>query len=399
MRPLRAKNQWRGVLSLLLVATAALGVGASGEPLPKDVKLPANVSVAIYLPAQIRRYHGRVETFESGRTLEDTVLSAGQVFFSESHMAEAGSDKAFGLLLALHPELSRESGQLVYTLQYAVFAAEDQPLLKGSQSVKVVVNPAAGDPVDHATFQATQQVMSAMITGLHPDAAKYPAALDLKSRSLDFAAKTDKPWANGTGFYFNAKGQILTAAHVVQDCIKVQVKRDAQVLPAKVVARSNVVDVAALDTGVPSPAFLKFRRDLNFELGEAVTNVGYPLQGVLASSPNLTRGNISARGGVTGSNGQLQFSAPIQPGSSGAALVSDGGEVLGITVGTLNAATLARQGAIPQNVNFALESRYVAKFMQKYDLAFTSVEPNAHGDAHTANQAALAAVVNVECYE
>jgi hypothetical protein len=65
----------------------------------------------------------------------------------------------------------------------------------------------------------------------------------------------------------------------------------------------------------------------------------------------------------------------------------------------LNAAALAKQGTIPQNVNFALEARYVVRFLQKNGLAFTSVEPNLHGDAHTANQAALAAVVSVQCYE
>jgi serine protease Do len=123
------------------------------------------------------------------------------------------------------------------------------------------------------------------------------------------------------------------------------------------------------------------------------------LQSILSQSPNVTRGNISARGGLTGSQGQLQFSAPVQPGSSGGPVVSDAGEVLGITVGTLSAPALAKQGVIPQNVNFALDSRYAVKFMQKYNLDFKSVDESARGDLHTANQAALGAVVNVECYE
>jgi serine protease Do len=385
----------RWLLPAMVVAGQAVADTPASAALPKDLKLPINVSLAIYLPAQLRRWHGPISgPLGSSRTLEDTVLSAGAIYFSESHMAEAGADAPYGLLLALHPDLKGESGQLVYALNYAVFAADAQPLMKSSEKVTV-----KGLDLDRATLQATQQVMLTLITGLHPDEQKFPAVLNLKSRSLEFAVNGDKPWASGTGFYFNSSGQVLTAAHVIHDCIKIQVKRDDRMLSAKLLAASNVVDVAALDTGAASTAFLSFRRDTPLELGEPVTNVSFPLQSILAATPNLTRGNVSARGGLTGSVGQFQFSAPIQPGASGGPVVSDGGELLGVTVSTLNAAALAKQGTIPQNVNFALESRYVVKFLQKNGLAFTSVEQNLHGDAHSANQAALAAVVSVQCYE
>jgi S1-C subfamily serine protease len=414
---------------MLAGGSALAQAPAGGGTVPKDVKLPVNVSLAIYLPAQLRRWHGPFSgLLGSSRTLEDTALSAGAIYFSESHMAEAGADAPYGLLLALHPDLKAESGHLVYTLNYAVFAADAQPLMKSSETVAV-----GGFDLDRATLQATQQVMTVLITGLHPDEHKYPAVLNLKSRSLDFAIDGDKPWSSGTGFYFNSSGQVLTAAHVIHDCIKIQVKRDDKALSAKLLAASNVIDIAALDTSAPTAsaptasaptasaptasaptasaptasaptasaptAFLGFRRDTPIELGEPVTNVSFPLQSILAATPNLTRGNVSARGGLTGSEGQFQFSAPIQPGASGGPVVSDGGELLGVTVSTLNAAALAKQGTIPQNVNFALEARYVVRFLQKNGLAFTSVEPNLHGDAHTANQAALAAVVSVQCYE
>jgi S1-C subfamily serine protease len=386
------------LLGLLLLPSVA--ATAATQQLSKDVALPAKVSVAIYLPAQLRRYRGLGGIFESGQTLEDAVLSASQVFFTESHMAEAGSENAYGLLLALHPDIVTGNGPLVFTLNYAVFAGDAQPLLKGAESVTIAgFDPAQGDPFDRAIFQATRQVMVAIVNALRPDDLKYPATLTLKSRSLEFAGRQDKPWMTGTGFYINSIGQLLTAAHVLDGCVKIEVKRDEDVVPAQLIARSNIVDLAVLDTGTKSPAFLPFRRALSFDLGEPVTSVGYPLQSLLSASPTLTRGNVSARGGLTGSVGQIQFSAPIQPGSSGGPIVSDGGEVLGITVGTLSTAALARQGVIPQNVNFALESRYVVKFLQKYNLMFTSVDAGLQGDPRAVNQAALAAIVSVECYE
>jgi serine protease Do len=139
-------------------------------------------------------------------------------------------------------------------------------------------------------------VMSAVISGLRPDSTKYPAALSLKARSLEFAVKKDKPWGSGTGFYINGNGQVLTAAHVIQDCTKLDVKRDDQVLPAKVIASSSVVDLAALDTDTPSPAFLPFRRSLSFELGEPVTNVGIPRCRASCRSHRMSRAATSARG-------------------------------------------------------------------------------------------------------
>src|SRR5205807_9325250 len=143
-------------------------------------------------------------------------------------------------------------------------------------------------------------------------------------------------------FYCSRSGQVLTAATGFQDSVRIDVKRKDNVRPWRAAARSNVVGVAVVDTGTASPAFLRFGQGFSFELGEPVTNVGYPLQTILAATPNLTRGNVSARGGLTGSVGQFQFSAPIQPGSSGGPVVSDGGEVLGIAVGTLNALSLAK---------------------------------------------------------
>jgi serine protease Do len=392
---LKGKFWLRALVAVILTAVTVAAPADTPPTLPKDVKLPANVSLAIYMPAQVRRWRAPLQgPFGTSRTMEDTVLSAGQIYFADSHLAETGTDTPFGLLLALHPEMKTESGRLRYTLNYAVFAADSQPLMKSTESVTV-----EGFDLERAALQAVQRVMATMITGLRPDEHKFPAALNLKTRSLEFAVNHDKPWATGTGFYFNSSGQALTAAHVIHDCVKVEVKRDDTVLTARVLATSNVVDLAALDTGATSTAFLALRRDTPIELGEPATNVSFPLQSILVATPNLTRGNVSARGGLTGAVGQFQFSAPIQPGASGGPVVSDGGELLGVTVSTLNAGALARQGAIPQNVNFALEARYVAKFLQKGALAYTTVEPNPHGDAHIANQAALAAVVSVQCYE
>ena len=55
--------------------------------------------------------------------------------------------------------------------------------------------------------------------------------------------------------------------------------------PAKVFAESLLLDLAVLDSGGVSPHFIPLRVGTSFDLGDAVTNIGFPLVGVLAESP------------------------------------------------------------------------------------------------------------------
>jgi serine protease Do len=130
-----------------------------------------------------------------------------------------------------------------------------------------------------------------------------------------------------------------------------------------------------------------------------VIEVGFPLSGVLAGSPNVTRGNISSREALAGGLGQFQFSAPVQPGSSGGPVVSESGELLGVTVGSLGVTALIQRGVLPQNVNFALDARYAASFLDRYKIVYVSVPRGRSPDAHAATEAILPAVVPVSCYQ
>jgi hypothetical protein len=113
----------------------------------------------------------------------------------------------------------------------------------------------------------------------------------------------------------------------------------------------------------------------------------------------VTRGNISSREALAGAVGQFQFSAPVQPGSSGGPVVSESGELLGVTVASLRVMGLLQRGVIPQNVNFALDARYAEKFMERNKIVFASVPAKRTADVHSATEATLPAVVQVSCYQ
>jgi S1-C subfamily serine protease len=304
------------------------------------------------------------------------------------------------LLIAINPTWNITSGQLSLTMDYKVYDAGATKVLDSSRTQSVGLHssgPLGGFP--NAALRTMQLVLVDVLTTLKPNAEKYPATAQLSAIDRELLIDRKKAVTTGTAFYINKSGQMITAAHVLRDCLVLEAQKDGVTLPVKVSASSSLLDLAVVDSDKPTVHALPLRIGQTLTLGEGVTNVGYPLQGLLADSPNLTRGNVSARAGMKGSVGLFQFSAPIQPGSSGGPVVSDGGELLGVTVSSLNAAALIKDGLLPQNVNFALEAKYAAMFLRDSAIDFLEVEPEANGSMTIANDAALAAVLQLSCYQ
>ena len=70
--------------------------------------------------------------------------------------------------------------------------------------------------------------------------------------------------------------------------------------------------------------------------------LGYPLFGLLASTANLSVGNVSALAGLGDDSRYLQISAPVQPGNSGGPLLDASGNsyLIGIVTSKLDAARI-----------------------------------------------------------
>jgi len=411
----RRPDRWKTcVLALLGVvflspAFAAKSTLPKGLKLPKDVKVPNDTPVAIYLPANDLGTRFYVNTIGAwaypGKSLDDARSALGGQFFPQMKpvaLTDAGAfaDGTYGLLLAINPTWNIASGMLTLTLDYKVYDGSAKKLLEGSRMESVGLNtsgPMGGFP--NAANRAMQLVMVDVLVKLKPNAGLYPATAQIPAIDRELLIDRKKAVNTGTAFYINKKGQMMTAAHVLRDCLVLEATKDGVTLPVKLNASSNLLDLAVVDSGKPTDKALPLRIGQTITLGEGVTNVGYPLQGLLADSPNLTRGNVSARAGMKGSVGLFQFSAPIQPGSSGGPVVSDGGELLGVTVSSLNAAALIKDGLLPQNVNFALEAKYAAMFLRDSHVDFSEVKPKANGNMTIANEAAIGSVLQLSCYQ
>ncbi len=177
--------------------------------------------------------------------------------------------------------------------------------------------------------------------------------------------------SSGTGFFVSASGDVLTNAHVVDDCGSIFVTPDGgQPVSARVSAKDITNDLALLTTSHKPKRVVGIRTGVR--LGESVAAFGFPLAQILSSSGNFTLGNITALAGIRDDSRFLQISAPVQPGNSGGPLFDQSGNVVGVVTSKLNAARVmvATQGDIAQNVNFAIKAAVVANFLETNRLAF-----------------------------
>jgi S1-C subfamily serine protease len=145
----------------------------------------------------------------------------------------------------------------------------------------------------------------------------------------------------GTGVIVDAKGDILTALHVVNGASALKVTfADGTVSAAFIEASDPTHDIAVVASerlpAVIVPAVLGG----NPQIGDEAFAVGNPLDLVASLSAGVISGldrTFKVSGGRTLS-GMIQFDAAVNPGSSGGPLLNTKGQVIGIVIGLANAA-------------------------------------------------------------
>ena len=164
----------------------------------------------------------------------------------------------------------------------------------------------------------------------------------------------------GSGVIFDAKGDVVTNNHVVDNSDSFQVTlANGRQYQARLVGTFAADDLAVLhiDTGGLHPA--AFADSSRLAVGDVALAIGNPLG--LQSS--VTEGIVSALGRtVNEDNGValpnvIQTSAPINPGNSGGALVNLEGQVIGIP--TLAATDPQLGGGAAAGIGFAIPSNTV----------------------------------------
>jgi S1-C subfamily serine protease len=169
--------------------------------------------------------------------------------------------------------------------------------------------------------------------------------------------------STGTAFFVDSFGHAVTAAHVISGASRIEVLKDGNSFPARILHMDLVNDVAVIKVDGDFSA-IPLGSSEDTHLGANVFSVGYPNVTIQGISPKYTKGEVNALAGIQDDPRFFQVSVAVQPGNSGSPLVNENGEVIGIIVMQLDQiATLESSGVLPQNVNYALKSTFVRQLL------------------------------------
>lgn len=168
----------------------------------------------------------------------------------------------------------------------------------------------------------------------------------------------------------SSQGHLLTNAHVAAGCSTLTVALPGLApQPARLVAADQANDLALIHTPSMQPTVVPALSD-KLRVGDAIAVYGYPYAGLLSSSGNFTKGDVSAVVGLRQNSSQMQITAPVQPGNSGGPVFDGSGNVVGVVVSKLNAVGVASvTGDIAQNVNFAIKASVAKNFLDANGVA------------------------------
>ena len=145
---------------------------------------------------------------------------------------------------------------------------------------------------------------------------------------------------SGSGF-FVSRNEVVTNYHVIQSAIDGDAelvivvnsgKPSRKVVEATIVGADEELDLALLRTAYKAATSLRFLRESQLRVTEAVWVAGYPFGTQPGLEVTVTAGTVSSlRRDDEGGLHQVQIDAAINPGNSGGPVVDGQGRVVGVT--------------------------------------------------------------------
>jgi putative serine protease PepD len=241
----------------------------------------------------------------------------------------------------------------------------------GGTSTTTVVQPAAGGTSASATSGLNT-------TALYASAS--PGVVDITASGISSPAQqgpfgqggSSSSTATGSGFVVDSKGDIVTAAHVVDGASSLKVTfADGTTRTATLLGKDDATDMAVLKvdpTGLTLHP-LTLGSSASLKVGDAVLAIGSPFGYQESLSTGVVSGldrTIQAPNGFTIAH-SVQTDAAINPGNSGGPILDSSGRVIGI------ADQIATNGSADQSsgVGFAVPSDLISAELTKLEAGQT----------------------------
>ena len=210
-------------------------------------------------------------------------------------------------------------------------------------------------PADDAKRQ--RLALSAMQASFETLDGVLPDNAGSGSQDIDFLAglQIRRPVRARSGFYVDARGGVLTTDLAVQQCTRVTIGDDVEMVVA---ATDGDLGLAYLQPGQSlAPLAIAELAAQEPRLQSDVAVSGYSFGGVL-QAPSLTYGVFSDVKGLDGDMRVQRLEIPAEAGDAGGPVFEASGKVMGVLLDTAEGAR-----KLPGNVAFALDASVVAEFL------------------------------------
>jgi serine protease Do len=191
-----------------------------------------------------------------------------------------------------------------------------------------------------------------------------------KINNIDTKLNSSTPPPNfdrgGTGFLIDAKGYLITSAHVVKGATQIDVQNSLGEYNARIIQLDPLADIAVLkieDTSYHAFNGLPYGISrTGGELGEELFTLGYPRPEIVYG-----KGYMSAETGFQGDTTAFQLTIAANPGNSGTPVLNNDGEVIGIVTSSQHNAQGMVFAVRSKNIFRAIDSMKVDSSLQKMD--------------------------------
>lgn len=179
----------------------------------------------------------------------------------------------------------------------------------------------------------------------------------LKSAKVSVSTRVEpKADFRATGFLIDGKGYLITNAHVISKMRNIFVENTKGIYyKAVVVYKDNASDLAIIkieDEAYKAINNLPYSiNKSNAELGEKFFTLGYPRNEIVYGE-----GYVSAKSGNDGDSTSYQLTVSANPGNSGAPIINQNGEIIGIITG---------KDAKADGVVFAAKAKNIQRMIEK----------------------------------
>lgn len=251
---------------------------------------------------------------------------------------------------------------------------EGNTLLASSSMQQGILEGLVGG-LEELSRQMEQRNREKILIEQQKELMRHQQELENKKREAENneIEKIENSINTGTGFYINSNGFITTNYHVIKNKSYISAKDfNGNFYKATIVNIDHNNDLAILKINVKSNPVAIINSNL-IQKGQRVLAIGYPQISIQGNESKVTDGIVNSQSGPNNNKNWFQISAPIQGGNSGGPLVNQKGYLIGVIVASLDEKRFfSATGSMPQNVNYAIKSNLLVKFLSDNNVEYIS---------------------------